>query len=64
MRGQFNRTVLHNACQGDSVSFVQYKADTNAQDNGKDTPLHVAYIHGKAAICCIVLKLPCYAVIL
>ena len=45
--GRFGRTVLHDACQGGSVNLVQtlireHKADTNARDDNKDTPLHVA----------------------
>ena len=47
--------MLHDACVGGSVSLVQtlireHKADSNARDNGNNTPLNVAAYSGKADV--------------
>ena len=46
-RGQYGRTLLHRACQGGCLTLAKllirdYNADINAQDEDKDTPLHLA----------------------
>ena len=55
VRGQFGRSVLHDACQGGSVSLVQtlireHKADANARDDKNNTPLSLAAASGNADI--------------
>ena len=54
IRGWDGRTMLHSACAGlgGCVALVRtlihdHNADVNAQDNSKDTPLHMAAANGK-----------------
>ena len=54
-KGWSGRTMLHSACEGGCLNLVRilirdHKADVNAQDNCKDTPLHVAVIYKKKTV--------------
>ena len=55
VKGWSGGTLLHSACSGGCLNLVRtliqdHNADVNAQDNDKDTPLHVAIRHGKETI--------------
>ena len=55
MRGYLGRSLLHNACEGGSVSLVQtlirqQKADVNDRDDQNNMPFHVAAFAGKAEV--------------
>ena len=61
VRGQFGRTVLHDACSGGNVSLIQtlireHKADINERDIENDTPLHVAAFAGKADVAMLLIS--------
>ena len=50
IRGQCGRTLLHSACAGGSLTLAKlliYNAHINAQDENKDTPLHLAARYGR-----------------
>ena len=52
IKGNLNRSLLHNACIGGSVGLVkrlieEYNADVTARDDENNTPLHVAALHGR-----------------
>ena len=56
-----DRSLLHSACKGGSVSLVQtlireHKADVNARDDQNNTPLHVAASMGKEEVALSLIK--------
>ena len=55
VKGQFGRSLLHNACEGGSVSLVQtlireHKADVHAHDDQNITPLILAALCGNTEV--------------
>ena len=52
VKGQFGRSLLHNACNGGNVSLVKtlirdFNADITARNDNKNMPIHVAALAGK-----------------
>ena len=65
IRDTSGKTLLHRMCsRHGSISLVQslihdYNADTNARDDKKNTPLHVAALYGKKEVMLSLIKLGC-----
>ena len=55
VKGQYGRSLLHQACYSGNVSLVKtlirdFKADITARDDDKDMPINVAALAGKEEV--------------
>ena len=61
VKGQFGRTLLHNACCSGNVSLVRalindFKADITARDYNKELPIYLAAFTGKKEVVITLIK--------